>query len=74
MSEMDEEFLPLPHFPYDERPCTTPLDIEEAATALYLNGGDTDAAAERLNVILFVCNVSSIAVRGYSGCTESLRL
>ena len=50
MSEMDEEFLPLPHFPYTERPSTTPLDIEEAATALYLNGGDTDAAAERLKV------------------------
>ena len=47
-SEMDEEFLPLPHFPYEERPSTTPLDIEEAATALYLNGGDTDAAAARL--------------------------
>jgi hypothetical protein len=48
MSEMDEEFLPLPHFPYDERPSTTPLDVEEAATALYLKEGDTDAAAARL--------------------------
>jgi hypothetical protein len=50
MSDMDEEFLPLPHFPYDERPATTPLEIEECATALYLAQGDTDAAAGRLKV------------------------
>jgi hypothetical protein len=50
MSDMDEEFLPLPHFPYDERPATTPLEIEECATALYLAQGDTDEAALRLKV------------------------
>lgn len=50
MSDMDEEFLPLPHFPYDERPAATPLDIEECATALYLAQGDTDEAALRLKV------------------------
>jgi hypothetical protein len=50
MSDMDEEFLPLPHFLYDERPSTVPLEIEECATALYLNAGDTDEAATRLKV------------------------
>ena len=36
MSETDREFLPLPYFPYDERPVTVPLDVEECATALYI--------------------------------------
>ena len=50
MSDMDEEFLPLPYYPYEERPSHIPLEVEEAATALYLHQGDTDEAALRLKV------------------------
>ena len=50
MSDLDEEFLPLPHFTWSERPSTIPLDIEETATALYLSEGDVDKAALRLKV------------------------
>jgi hypothetical protein len=46
----DEEFLPLPHYPYDSRPITVPIEIEEAATALYLTRGVIEDAAERLKV------------------------
>ena len=45
-----DEFLPLPYFPWDSRPETLPLDVEEAATALFLDGGDVKAAASRLKV------------------------
>jgi hypothetical protein len=44
------EFLPLPYFPWLSRPETVPLDVEEAATALFLDGGDVKAAASRLKV------------------------
>ena len=50
MSETDREFLPLPYFPYDERPVTVPLDVEECATALYICGGKLSKAADRLKV------------------------
>jgi hypothetical protein len=45
-----DEFLPLPFFPYPERPLTIPLDVEECATAIYLKNGDLAAAAARLKV------------------------
>jgi hypothetical protein len=45
-----EEFLPLAWFPWAERPLSSPIDIEEAATALFLKHGDIDAAAARLKV------------------------
>ncbi len=45
-----EEFLPLAWFPWAERPLSSPIDIEEAATALFLKNGDIDAAAARLKV------------------------
>jgi hypothetical protein len=47
-----DEFLPLPYFPWLSRPETLPLDVEEAATALYLDGGDVKAAASRLKVLV----------------------
>jgi hypothetical protein len=50
MSEIDEEFLPLPYYPYDVRPPGIPVDIEEAATALYLHGGLVGEAASRLKI------------------------
>ena len=49
-SETDREFLPLPYIPYDERPVTVPLDVEECATALYICGGKLSKAADRLKV------------------------
>ena len=40
------EFVPLPAYPWDERPPTLPLEPDEAATALHLShGDDADAAA-----------------------------
>jgi hypothetical protein len=44
------EFEPLAYFPWDSRPETLPLDVEEAATALYLAQGDINRAAARLKV------------------------
>ena len=44
------EFLPLPWYPWDSRPDTTPLDPEEVATALFLDRGNINLAAERLKV------------------------
>lgn len=50
MNEIDEEFLPLPFFPYEERPAHVPVDVEEAATALYLDKGVVGDAAQRLRI------------------------
>jgi hypothetical protein len=44
------EFLALPYFTWLSRPDTIPLDVEEAATALFLKNGDVGKAAERLKV------------------------
>lgn len=49
-SEIEQEFLPLPHYSWDRRPARLPVDIEEAATALYLAGGLIERAAERLKI------------------------
>jgi hypothetical protein len=45
-----DEFFPLLYFGLLERPLSLPLDVEEAATALYLAHGDIDKAAARLKV------------------------
>ena len=50
MSDIDEEFLPLPHYSWAVRPVHLALDVEECATALYLSRGVVSAAAERLKV------------------------
>ena len=47
---IEDEFLPLPYFPYDRRPSTIPIDAEEAATALYLAEGEIAVAAATLKV------------------------
>ncbi len=49
-SEIDQEFVPLPYFPWSSRPAHLAIDIEEAATALYLAGGLIGQAAERLKI------------------------
>ena len=46
--EEDFAYLPLPHFPWDERPLTVPLDIEECATAIHIAKGLSDDAARIL--------------------------
>jgi hypothetical protein len=42
--EHDEEFAPLPYYPWDERPPTLPIDADEAATAIHLAHNLPDAA------------------------------
>jgi hypothetical protein len=49
-SEIDQEFLPLPHYSWDRRPAHLAIDVEEVATALYLAEGVIGRAAERLKV------------------------
>jgi hypothetical protein len=48
----DDEFLPLPYYPWDERSPTLALTHDECATAIYLDHGDLEAAAARLKVPL----------------------
>ena len=43
-------YLPLPFYNWPERPARLPLDVEEAATSLFLKKGDVTAAAARLRV------------------------
>lgn len=50
MNELDEEFFPLPSYTWEARPSTIPLEIEEAATALYISDGEVKTAATRLKV------------------------
>lgn len=47
---IEDEFLPLPYYPYDRRPSVIPIDVEEAATALYLAEGEIAVAAQTLKV------------------------
>ena len=47
---VEDEFLPLPFYPYDRRPSVIPIDPEEAATALYLAEGEIAVAAQTLKV------------------------
>jgi hypothetical protein len=46
----DEEFAPLPFYPWDERPSTLPVDHDEAATAIHLANGDVVLAAQLLKI------------------------
>ena len=43
-------FCLCPYYPYDRRPSTTPIDVEECATALYLAEGEIALAAQTLKV------------------------
>lgn len=52
ISDHDQEFAPLPYFPWDERPPTLPLDSDECATAIHLAEGHLPRAAELLKVPL----------------------
>ena len=51
-TDHDQEFVPLPFYPWDERPPTLPLDTDEAATAIHLAQAHLPAAAALLKVPL----------------------
>lgn len=46
--DLQEEFAPLPYYPWDERPPTLALDRDECATAIHLAHGDLESAAALL--------------------------
>jgi hypothetical protein len=48
--EYDQEFAPLPYYPWDERPSTLPLDADECATAIHLANGDLALASQLLKI------------------------
>jgi hypothetical protein len=48
-----DEFIPLPYYPWDERPAHLPLDHDECATAIHLAFGSIANAAAILKVPLF---------------------
>jgi hypothetical protein len=50
INNMDEEFLPLPYYPYEKRPSHMRLEEDEVATALYLSEGELAMAAQHLRV------------------------
>jgi hypothetical protein len=52
-SEHDQEFIPLPFYPFTERPSTLPLDPDECATAIHLAEGDLPKASALLKVPQF---------------------
>ena len=53
MGTNDGEFIPLPFYPWEERPSTLPLDPDECATAIHIAQGDLPAAAALLKVPLY---------------------
>ena len=57
-SEHDGEFVPLPFYPWNERPATLALDPDEVATAIHIAKGDIPAAAALLKVPEFKLNRS----------------
>jgi hypothetical protein len=52
-TDHDQEFIPLPFYPFTERPATLPLDPDECATAIHIAQGDIPAAASLLKVPQF---------------------
>lgn len=47
---LPNDLVPLPTTPYEERPASLPLDVEECRTALWLNRGNIPDAAAKLKV------------------------
>lgn len=52
----DREFIPLPFYPWEERPDTVPLELEECETAIHLAQGHLPKAAELLKTALYKLN------------------
>jgi hypothetical protein len=59
------DLVPLPTMPYDERPDSLPLDIEECRTALWLQGGNVSEAAKLLKI-------SSLRLRNFIKTSKRL--
>lgn len=55
-TDHDREFIPLPFYPWEERPATLALDPDECATAIHIAQGDLPAAANLLKVPLYRLN------------------
>jgi hypothetical protein len=45
---LPNDLVPLPTAPYDERPSSLPLDVDECRTAIWLNRGNITEAAKQL--------------------------
>jgi len=50
MNGIPSDLMPLPTAPYDERPASLPLDVEECRTALWMHRGNVSLAARQLKV------------------------
>lgn len=50
MSSLPHDLVPLPTMPYNMRPDSLPLDIEECRTALWQSRGNVTEAAKRLKI------------------------
>ena len=61
-----EDFIPLPAYGWDIRPTTSPLDVEECATALVMACGELAGAARLLRV-------SELRLQRVMGRSERLR-
>ena len=48
--QVPEDLVPIPTQPWDERPNSLPLNVEECRTALWLARGNISIAAEQLKV------------------------
>lgn len=46
--DFPDDLIPLPTSPFDERPNSLPLDVEECRTALWLERGNITKAAARI--------------------------
>lgn len=47
---LPNDLVPLPTAPYEERPASLPLDVEECRTALWLERGNIPDSAARLKI------------------------
>lgn len=50
MRELPDDLIPLPTAPYDRRPASMPLDVDECRTAIWRCDGNVTRAAELIKV------------------------
>lgn len=50
MTSLPQDLVPLPTMPWDSRPDSLPLDIEECRTAIWQSRGNITDAAKRLKI------------------------
>lgn len=50
MTSMPNDLISLPTMPYDMRPASMPLDVEECRTAIWIARGNISKAAEMLKI------------------------